>query len=370
MADKPRSKHQAIFEHLHEAILGGRYKPGDRIPSEVQLSRRFGTTRVTVAKALKELEHAGFLSRRRGSGSFAAIPEKAQSWLVGLLVSGLGEGEIFEPICSGIASGAQAHQLSILWGQSAQAPAGDKVAQAERLCQDYIERKVSGVFFNPLELTADMEAANARITGLLDRAGIPIVLLDCDVVRYPRRSRYDVVGVDNRRIGYVLAEHLLSRGCRRIAFVARPNSAATVEDRIRGYREALADRGVVAAARWVMTGRVEETLFAKDLMSRVRPDGLICANDNTAAHIMRSLHALKIRVPRDIRVAGVDDQKYASLLSVPLTTVRQPCEALSAAALDCMVRRIRNPVAPARDVRVDFELVARESSGAPKRAGR
>ena len=370
MAEKPRSKHEAIFGYLHEAILGGRYRPGDRIPSEVQLSRRFGTTRVTVAKALRELEHAGFVSRRRGSGSFAAIPEKAQSWLVGLLVSGLGEGEIFEPICSGIASGAQAHQFSILWGQSAQAPAGDKVAQAERLCQEYIERKVSGVFFNPLELTADMEGANARITGLLDRAGIPVVLLDGDVVRYPRRSRYDVVGVDNRRIGYVLADHLMSLGCRRIAFVARPNSASTVEDRIRGYREALADRGIVPAAKWVVTGEVEEARFAKDLMARVRPDGMICANDNTAAHVMGRLRGLGVRVPRDVRVAGVDDQKYASLLGVPLTTVRQPCEALSAAALDCMARRIRNPVAPARDVRVDFTLVVRESTGTARKAGR
>ena len=370
MTERPRSKHETIFEYLHEAILGGRYKPGDRIPSEVQLSRRFGTTRVTVAKALRELEHAGFLSRRRGSGSFAALPEKAQSWLVGLLVSGLGEGEIFEPICSGIASGAQAHQLSVLWGQSAQAPAADKVAQAERLCRDYIERKVSGVFFNPLELTADKEAANERITSLLDRAGIPIVLLDCDVVGYPRRSRYDVVGVDNRRVGYVLTEHLLSMGCRRIVFAARPHSAGTVADRIRGYREALAERGILPPAKWVLTGPVETPQFARDLMIRVRPEGLICANDNTAAHIMRNLQALKYRVPRDVRVAGVDDQKYASLLSVSLTTVRQPCEALAAAALDCMVRRIRNPVAPARDVRVDFKLVVRESSGAPRKAGR
>ncbi len=370
MALKQRSKHAIIFEHLHAAILGGRYKPGDRVPSEVQLSRRFGTTRVTVAKALRELEHAGFLSRRRGSGSFAALPEKARSFLVGLLVSGLGEGEIFEPICSGIAAGAQEHGLNILWGQSAQAQAGDKAAQAERLCREYIERKVSGVFFNPLELTAGMEAANERITGLLDRAGIPIVLLDCDVVRYPRRSRYDVVGVDNRRIGYVLADHLASLGCRRIGFVARPYSAGTVEDRIRGYREALAERGIVPAAKWVSTGEVQEPRFVKDLMARVRPDGLICANDNTAAHVMRSLHALGFRVPRDVRVAGVDGQKYASLLSVPLTTVRQPCEALSAAAIDCMARRIRNPVAPARDVRVDFELVVRESSGAPRKGAR
>ena len=70
-------------------------------------------------------------------------------------------------------------------------------------------KKVSGVFFAPLELTPEKDAINRRITNVFDRAAIPLVLLDRDLVPYPARSHYDLVGVDNRRAGYVLAAHLL-----------------------------------------------------------------------------------------------------------------------------------------------------------------
>ena len=105
-------------------------------------------------------------------------------------------------------------------------------------------KKVSGVFFAPLELTPEKDAINRRIASIFDRAGIPLVLLDRDLVPYPGRSQYDLVGIDNRRAGYVLAAHLLQRGCRRVVFVGRPRSAPTVDARISGYREALTEAGL------------------------------------------------------------------------------------------------------------------------------
>lgn len=69
-----------------------------------------------------------------------------------------------------------------------------------------------------------------------------------------------------------------------------------------------------------------------------------------------------VRVPEDVRVAGVDDLKYASLLSVPLTTIHQPCEALGRAAVETMLQRLQHPDRPARDVLVDFRLVVRGST--------
>jgi GntR family transcriptional regulator of arabinose operon len=111
--------------------------------------------------------------------------------------------------------------------------------QASQACQATGPKKVSGVFFAPLELTPQRDTINRTIARVFDKAGIPIVLLDRDLVSYPARSRYDLVGIDNRRAGYTITAHLLRCGCRRVMFVGRPGSAPTVDARIAGYCEAL-----------------------------------------------------------------------------------------------------------------------------------
>jgi DNA-binding LacI/PurR family transcriptional regulator len=357
-----KTKHTLILEHVHAAIMAGRYKVGQRIPSETQLSRRFGATRVTVAKALRELEVAGFLDRRPGSGTYARLPGKPQTRLLALLVPNLGEGEIFEPICSAIATAVRVHRFTVLWGQSGSGTPADKGRQTEELCRQYIEQKVDGVFFSPIELTPGMEEVNCRIIGLLQRAGIPVVLLDRDIMRYPGRSRCDVVGIDNRRAGRLMTEHLLEQGCRQIEFVYRPWSATTVDARIAGYQEALREHGIAPQPAWLHCGDVGDRDYVRQLVASRPADGYLCANDYTAALLMQNLLSLGLRVPDDVCIVGVDDLKYASLLSVPLTTIHQPCAAIGAAAVDAMVRRIDSPTAPARDILVDFHFVIRRSS--------
>ena len=66
-----------------------------------------------------------------------------------------------------------------------------------------------------------------------------MVLLDRPALPYPERGHHDLVGIDNRRAGYLITDHLLRLGAKRIAFVAVENTAATVDAREAGYREAL-----------------------------------------------------------------------------------------------------------------------------------
>jgi DNA-binding LacI/PurR family transcriptional regulator len=62
-------------------------------------------------------------------------------------------------------------------------------------------------------------------------------------------------------------------------------------------------------------------------------------------------------------MAGIDDVKYASLLSVPLTTIHQPCEIMGAIAVSTMIERVRDSKLPARDILLNFHLVVRDSCG-------
>lgn len=354
------TKHERILADLEQRIAAREYGPAGRIPTEMELCAAYGAARATVAKALRELELRGLIERRRRAGTFVRAGHAVQSRTVGLLVPGLGEGEIFEPICSSIAAEAARFGFRLSWRQLPALPAAEKARAAMALCQRYIDDRVDGLFFEPLELTGEKDEINLRILDLLRQAGIPVVLIDADPA-YPERSGLDLAGIDNFRAGVVLAEHLLARGCRSLAFVHRPRSAGTTQARAAGFRAALAARGLPVTDR-VLEAEPDAPGLVPRLTGRLQVDGIVCANDYTAACLMRNLQAAGLRMPEQIRLTGVDNVKYAQLLSVPLTTLAQPCREIGLAALELMRFRIARPDAPPRQILLDAPLIPRHSS--------
>jgi GntR family transcriptional regulator, arabinose operon transcriptional repressor len=366
LSEDQKPKYQQIVAFLHKAIASGEYQPGQKLPSEADLVERFSTSRLTVQRALKELQHQNLIERRAGSGTYVRQSPCPASHVFGLLIPGLGETEIFEPICQGMARAGRAGSNSLLWGDTTQS-AEDKERQTRELCQYYIARKVSGIFFAPLELTPSKDEVNLGVVETLSKAGIPIVLLDRCIYRYPGRSAFDLVGIDNRRAGFLVTEHLLRHGCRSLMFVARPNSAPTIEARMQGFRDALSAFEAGASRGEVHLGEPEDIASIRDAVSNYSPDGIVCANDRTAAHLMQTLQTLRIAVPKQIRMVGIDDVKYASLLAVPLTTLHPPWREIGEVAILTMLERIANPELPARDILLDCKLVVRRSCGSHSR---
>jgi hypothetical protein len=145
-----------------------------------------------------------------------------------------------------------------------------------------------------------------------------------------------------------VAEHLIKLGCQHLAWIARPHSAATVEARIAGTRESCIRHNLDLPRDWINTGDPEDLKFLRRLVSARRWDAAICANDWTAAQLLRSLGKCRMRVPQDIRVVGFDDAKYATVVSVPLTTIRQSCRDIAITAFSAMMERIAEPTRPPR----------------------
>jgi GntR family transcriptional regulator, arabinose operon transcriptional repressor len=356
------AKYKDIFESLKNFIDQGTYSAGLRLPSENELVRTYGASRVTVGRALRELEVHGYVDRRSGSGTYVKNYSSKQ-YTFGLMIPQLGQTEIFEPICQGMVAAQQIKNHVLVWGKSLTG-SGATESEAEDVCLRLIANRPSGVFFAPFESSVRQDQINQMVTGMLDEAGIPTVLLDRDVVCYPKRSKYDVVGIDNRRAGNVAAQQLIKAGCKRVGFISKPHPAPSCIARASGYREALAGAGMNEAFCETIDPSNQDLL--QDLVERFHPDGIVCSNDHTAAQIMRSFAKLKIAVPEDVRLVAFDDVKYASLVSVPLTTIHQPCAELGAAAIQAMIQRIESPSMPARDILVDFRLVIRQSCGTIK----
>jgi len=363
-------KHRVISRQLREEIRQGRFGPAGRLPSEAQLVDRFAVSRPTVARALRDLQDAGMIERRAGAGTFVrpdtAPPSAVAARQLGLLIPGLGTTEIFEVICGELASLARVYDYNLLWGGGIhpRLNADASVEDAQEVCRRFIERKVSGVFFAPFEHIERKEVVNRALAESLGQAGITVTLLDRDLGTFPSRSAFDLVGIDNFTGGYLLAEHLLKLRCRRIAFVVRPLSAPTVDARVAGARAALTDRGLTVPADFVRTGEPDDATFVAGLGAGRKVDALICANDYTAALLMRTLERANVHVPGSVRLVGFDDVKYATLLSVPLTTIHQPCREIAVTALRAMLERMADPTLPPRQLMLTPRLVVRESCGA------
>jgi DNA-binding LacI/PurR family transcriptional regulator len=353
-AKQTKPKHQQVFEALSRDILSRRYPPGRKFPSEAALVNRFNVSRITVARAVHDLEERGLVERFAGSGTYVRNPveEPRKGLLFGLIIPELGTTEIFEPICQGIAGDPAAAGHALLWPH-ADGYSSSREQQALQLCEQCIERQVSGVFLAPIEMTPRAAEINRQVAATLKKAGIPTIFLD----RRPEDLRGDLVGINNQRAGSLAAEHLRKCGARNIGFIAYRGQASSVLGRIAGYREALQQAGHVFH---VSSG--ESLSLPREAEAC---DAFVCANDRIAGHLMLSLLEKGVRIPADVRIVGIDDVSYAALLPVPLTTVRQPCREIGEAALHLLLERIAHPQMPAREVLLDCELVVRQSCGCP-----
>ncbi len=357
-------KYKQIYNRLRSALSNREFAPGDKLPSENELVKQFGASRPTVSRALAQLESENLVERRAGSGTFVLGEKSVENFVLGLLIPDLGVTEIFEPICRGISIERSGPSHDLLWGATL-SPGAPVEDQAQQLCEYYLQRRVSGIFFAPLELTARNEESNRRITSAIDEAQIPIILLDRDIYAYPQRSKYDLVAIDHRRAGFVIANHLIEVGARRIVFFSRPHSAPTVALRSAGVFEAIHRSTDPKTCGWTECGDPSDISLVRSIIAQLHPDAFVCANDFTAARLMTSLNTLGADIPSQVKVTGFDDVRYASLLQTPLTTIHQPCLELGATALAAMFGRIANPGMPARDYLLDFKLVVRQSTALP-----
>ena len=118
-------RHAKISRELLKDIAAGKYGPGARLPSEAQLCKKFGVSRPTVGRALRELQEQGLIDRRVGSGTYVrasrASADPAAYRQLGLLVPGLGKIEIHRPTSSR-SWGPNPHDspsFSMTWSQCA-----------------------------------------------------------------------------------------------------------------------------------------------------------------------------------------------------------------------------------------------------------
>jgi len=196
----------------------------------------------------------------------------------------------------------------------------------------------------------------------IQERNVPYVLVDRPIPGL----HASFVGADNLAIGRLATEHLMARGCCRIGHLRGP-ALGIAGERFEGYRRALAQRGLRANPRYVVTGgHGDETGYeGMRRLLRVRPipDGVCCFNDPVAIGAIKAIREAGLRVPHDIAVIGAGNVHYSDLLAVPLTTIDQGTYKMGARAAELLLERIalKCPVRP-RKILIPPKLVEREST--------
>ena len=172
------------------------------------------------------------------------------------------------------------------------------------------------------------------------------------------------VDVDQRLGARLAADHLLSRGRRRLATISGPLDIPSGLDRLDGYRDYLVRRGFpdVPTIEGDFTRSGGEAAARQLLAAHPDVDGLFVANDLMAEGALRAVQDLGRRVPDDIAVVGFDDSSAALDCRPLLTTVRQPVEEMAAEMAEVLLAHIATPGRLPRSVTFQPTLVIRESA--------
>jgi DNA-binding LacI/PurR family transcriptional regulator len=340
------SKPQAIYHDLISRITRGDLHGKTTLPTEAILAKHYECSRPTLRKAIGELKRAGIIKTVRGSGAYItstsqSVPAAGGGNLFAVIFPNLGPGHFSDPLCSLLARYTSARGDSLVWGGYISPKSDMLKLDIQRICEQYITRKIAGLFFSPFEYNSKADHVNREVAAIISRANIPLVLIDSDIQAYPAPNNFDLVSMDHIQASYILTEHIIGRNFRRIFFFAPPNSRHTIKLRLMGYNAALIDHGF-APEGLIVCDTDDDGVFFR-FINEKKPDAIICSNDITAAGVINSLEKLGLRVPGDIAVAGFDYLSKAVPFVRPITSIEQPLDAIAKTALSLMLGRIEDP---------------------------
>jgi len=269
---------------------------------------------------------------------------------IGVLLSDV-LGDFFQPLLTGIETVARENGFEILISMT-----GTTRPQDQRV-RPFGLHNTDGLLIFSGSLTPE-GIAQAHATGL------PLVLIHQSP---PEGLAVPCVTVENKAASRKIVEHLIvEHQRRRIVLLRGPADNEDARWRELGYREALAVHHLVVDPQLIGVGDFERHI-AQAAIEKMLADGIIfdavfAGDDEAAVGVLATLEAHGVRVPDEVSVIGFDDQRLATILHPPLTTVRAPTEQVGREAARQLIQLIRTGSADPLTL-LPTELVIRRSCG-------
>lgn len=370
------SVYKQIQNSLRNRIQGGEWAAGDPLPTRRSLAEEFGTTRITLDKAIAELSREGLLYSVPGSGTFVSAPDKAAqddvptaTRRVGVLM-GRSTYETHDSLSNG-----STHFFSALFqGVRQEAAArGADVFFAYPHGRSY--RSV--IHETPADGWIVLAFGSGEFTDLrmLSQAGTPPFLLLSSSTAALGAS-FTGVDTDNGAAMELAVAHLTKLGHSRIGMVNLALENSHNLQRLQGFLDAMSRRRLSLDPAHLLFHPVYEFDHFNALVrlwaTRLRrennlPTALIVCNYEMTLATLAALRETGVCVPRDVSVVGFDDTFSAAHLSPPLTTIRQPLTQIGRRAVARLLDALTAGVAlPDGMEYLPVELIVRSSTCPPR----
>jgi GntR family transcriptional regulator, arabinose operon transcriptional repressor len=371
MARDSQPKYQDVQDYLLDCIRKGDLLPGSKAPSENELSRRFGISRLTARHALTELVNAGILQRQQGSGTFV----RERSRRIGVCMTYV-DTYIFPDILKGIDEILRRHQYILVLTCS-----NNELGQEEKVLGNLLEQNLDGLIWEPARSAC--RGPDDRLLAQVRQSQLPTVLINSPL-DFPEAG--EILTADAAGMA-LLVNHLYGLGHRRFAGLFCQDLTQGVCRR-EGLVTALANLGLSIAPKHLMWFDSRDLLHGFDQIAGPwlkelktdRVTALCCYNDRIAQLCSPLLRQIGIQVPQDLSLTGFDaierlmqppDHGYGSEPPLPrltgLTTVAHPCAQLGRQAAECLIALVSQAL-PADQLKLEMptELIIGSSTSQPK----
>jgi LacI family transcriptional regulator len=233
----------------------------------------------------------------------------------------------------------------------------ESAAKEQMYLQMLLEKRVDGVLLVPALTKTDS-------VSLIKKHDTPIVVID----RRLPELQTDVVRCDSEGGAYDLTSLLISLGHRNIAILTGPRGVSTAEDRLAGYRRALAEAGIPQNDEYEFCGTFTQDsgfeMARQSMKASLKPTAVFAANNFITFGALKAFQEMNVRVPEDVALVGFDDLP-GPLVTFPfLTVAAQPAYEMGKKAIEILVDRLDGEIPDEyQEVVLPASIVIRQSSG-------
>lgn len=320
MCNRSETKYAKVMTYLLNYIKEHHLKAGDKLPTEMQLVEALGISRITIQRAIRDLQQQGVVRRVQGGGTYVAegTVEQEEDKEIQFIPFVLTNNKDYTGALDYI-QGADAYLSNHSYYLTVHS--SHRNAEEEReVIQRLVEDGAKCIIVQPFTFSE-----NYFLYFQMMQKGIDFVFID----RIPRNLVANLVVCDNINGGYQATRLLIESGAKRVGFVSLEpiTTAYSLEQRKTGYQLALQEAGVQYQEAYVQfadTGDEVKGIVDGLLALPEPPDALFCANDVTAVEVLNYLQSIHIDVPNEMMIIGFDNLSITQNAAIPISTIEQP----------------------------------------------
>lgn len=276
---------------------------------------------------------------------------KRKTKIIGVIVPAI-HSNYFSEALSGMTEVANAYDYHLMFCQSNECP------EEEIKCI----KKLMACHVDGLLISVSKDTKESEELEMAKNMELPIVMFDRTLPDFPCSK----VVVDEYEGAFKAVEHLIKKGCRRIAHVAGPVNTSVSVNRMKGYLDALSHYKIPVDNNLIYhcDAFEENALDAIKKILRLQPlpDGIFFINDLSAIVAIKYMKKKGIQIPADIRIAGFNDDPVSDMIEPSLTTVMQPSYEVGKLAMRMVVDEIQAPRNDFKTITLRTQLIIRDSS--------